>query len=157
MVALALELRGSVGTTIINNTELPLNQVVEYIQSPTHRPATNSSAVGSECMYFLGKQFNQAVPTGSASFDIASVFNAIGANGQCARFGVLIRRAHENTSPLCYSGFIQVNSAKEFGLYVLNKTSSAAYIEPTITSGEVITLRDNRAGTAIYSLNVTPN
>ncbi|MEQ5400880.1 hypothetical protein ABN303_09260 [Providencia rettgeri] len=148
---------GGSGISIVNNTGLPLNQVVVYSPTPTYRPATNNSAIGGDTQYILGHQFNATSASGSASFDVSKVFNSIGTNGQNAKFDVLIRRTYENNSPLCYSGFIQVNSSGEFGLYVLSKTSSASYIEPAIDTFGVLTLKDNRAGSSVYSLMVVPN
>ncbi|SUC40979.1 Uncharacterised protein [Providencia stuartii] len=152
-----VKIDGSAETKIINNTGRPLNKVIEYSPNPTHRPATNTSAVGGDSQYILGRQFNETSASGSVSFDISTIFSSIGADGQCAKFDVIIRRTYEKNSPLCYSGFIQVNSSGEFGLYVLSKTSSAAYIEPVIDALGILTLKDNRVGASVYSLMLIPN
>ncbi len=128
-----------------------------YSPTPTYRPATNNSAIGGDTQYILGRQFNATSDTGSVSFDVSKVFNSIGGNGQNAKCNVLIRRTYESRPPLCYSGFIQVNASGEFGLYVLSKTTSAAYIEPVIDDFGVLTLKDNRSGASVYSMIVTPN
>ncbi|MBQ0531321.1 hypothetical protein ACVXZ3_09985 [Providencia hangzhouensis] len=155
--AARVKIEGSVSTTIINNTGLPLSQVVEYVPTPTYRPATNTSAINGDTQYILGRQYNALSNSGSVTFDVSKIFNAIGANGQNAKFDVLIRRPYENNSPTCYSGFIQVNSSKEFGLYVFSRTSSSTYVEPEIDTNGAITLKTNVSGSLVYSLIVIPN